>query len=70
MILSLGVIRPIGGVTRDLHPSGRGSGAEESTDSRLGSKGIGGTKARRLVVLSKAVRSYWIGGLDSDNLGK
>ncbi len=45
MILSLGVVRSMAGVTRDLHPSDSGSGAEESTHPRLGSKGIGGTGA-------------------------
>ena len=54
MILSLGVICPMAGVTRDLHPSGSGSGAEESTHPLLGSKGMGGTEARRLVVLPMA----------------
>jgi hypothetical protein len=51
MILSLGVVWPMAGVTRDLHPPGRASGAEESTYPRLGSKGIGGTGARRLEAL-------------------
>ena len=54
------------GVTRDLHPPGSGSGAEESTHPRLGSKGIGGTGASLLVVLPKAAGTFQIGGLAPD----